>query len=222
MFYLVVVFVPMALMSWAQHKVKSNYQRGLAVPAPMSGAEAARQILAETGLTDVAIEETGGQLSDHYDPRTRVLRLSRDVFHGKTAASVGIAAHEAGHAIQHATRYPLLVVRNAAVPAANYGPRLSMFLMMFGGAMQSMPMIILGIAAFGCLAFFQLVNLPVEFDASNRAKKLIDNMHLVDSGGAVAVDKVLNAAAWTYVAGTLSSVLQLFYYAARMLGGRRS
>lgn len=209
------------LMLWAQYRVKSAFANGLKVPARMTGAAAARHILDTSGLNHVAIEMTGGMLSDHYDPRGKVLRLSQRVYHENSAASVGIAAHEAGHALQDATNYGPLVLRNAAVPAAQYGPMASMILMGIGFFLQMPGLIWLGILAFSAIVFFQLVNLPVEFDASNRAKALLTEMQIVDNQGAVAVRRVLNAAAWTYVAATLQSVLTLLYYITIFTGGNR-
>lgn len=210
------------LMLWAQMRVKMTYARGLKVPAPLSGAAAARHILDQAGCQDVAIEVTQGVLSDHYDPSHRVLRLSEEVYHSRSATAVGIAAHEAGHALQHAQGYMPLIIRSAAVPAAQWGPTLSMILLIIGGLMHNPSLIWLGIACFGGLLFFQVVNLPVEFDASNRAKRVLGELNIVDAAGAVAVRDVLNAAGWTYVAATLQSLLTLLYYVWRFTGGSRS
>lgn len=225
--YFVFVAPAMLLMVWAQFRIKSSYHAGMQIDARLTGAAAARYILDQDGCEDVGIEETGGMLSDHYDPRERVLRLSRDVYHSRSATAVGIAAHEAGHALQHAHNYMPLVVRNAAVPAAQFGPWLFMGLffvgMLLSGALPAlgMKMMILGLVAYGGLVVFQLVNLPVEFDASNRAKRILTEYQIVDQEGAVAVRKVLNAAGWTYVAATLQSLLTLLYYAFLIFGGRR-
>lgn len=207
------------LMLWAQWRVKSAYHHGMQIPAPLSGAAAARLILDNAGCHDVGVETTNGWLSDHYDPSARVLRLSPEVFEARTATAVGIAAHEAGHALQHAEHYAPLVVRNAAVPAAQVGPTLSMILMMIGVAFSSLKLIALGIIAFAGIVLFQVINLPVEFDASNRAKRLLSQLQIVDGEGAVAVRRVLNAAGWTYVAATLQSVLTLLYYLFHFFGG---
>lgn len=216
--YFVFLSPAMLLMLWAQAKVKSSYQRGMQVDARLTGAAAARLLLDRAGLNDVGIEEARGFLSDHYDPSHRVLRLSHEVYHTRTATAVGIAAHEAGHAIQHAAGYIPLVVRNAAVPAAQFGPTLSIFLFICGMIFSSPPLLVLGLAAFGGLVVFQVVNLPVEFDASDRAKTLLTEYNIVDGDGAVAVHKVLNAAGWTYVAATLQVILQFAYYAWRIFG----
>lgn len=210
------------LMLYAQLRIKSTYASGMQIDAHLTGAAAARHILDRAGLHDVGIEETYGHLSDHYDPSHRVLRLSSEVYHTRSATAVGIAAHEAGHAIQHGTGYLPLIVRNAAVPAAQFGPMAFMILMMLGMVMSSPKLILVGIACYGGLVFFQLVNLPVEFDASNRAKALLTEYGIVNGEGAVAVRRVLNAAGWTYVAATLESVLTLLYYLWRFFGNQRS
>jgi uncharacterized protein len=218
------IFVAPALLlaMWAQHRVKHAYVEGLQHPAQLTGAQTARVILDHAGLQDVAIEQVPGQMSDHYDPSHRVVRLSRDVFHGHTATSVGIAAHEVGHAIQHATHYGPLVVRNLAVPLAQIGSAGSSGLLIAGVAMQSGLMVTLAIIAFGLTVAFQLINLPVEFDASNRARKILGQMGVVDSEGAGHVNSVLSAAAWTYVAATLSAVLNLLWLVLAFSGNRRS
>jgi Zn-dependent membrane protease YugP len=219
--YFLYIAPAMILMLWAQFRVKSTFHRAMQVPAPLSGAAAAQHILDQAGVQDVGIEETHGFLSDHYDPTHRVLRLSPDVYRGRTAAAVGIAAHEVGHALQHAQHYAPLVVRNAAVPAARFGPGLSMVLILLGFFMSSGFLITLGIFAFAGLVFFQVVNLPVEFNASTRAKRVLNELGIVDEQGAAAVRSVLNAAAWTYVAATLQSILTLVYYIMRFSGSNR-
>ena len=212
-------FAPaMLLMMWVQHRVTSAYNNGMRVPAPLSGAAAARHILDTSGLHEVAVAQTHGRLSDHYDPRHKVLRLSQEVYGTRSAAAVGIAAHEAGHALQDATRYAPLVLRNMAVPAANFGSNGAVILLIIGGLMGSMPLVWIGIGGFVAVFLFQLVNLPVEFDASNRAKRLLSEMGIVDEQGAAAVRSVLNAAAWTYVGATIQSLLTLLYLLSRHSG----
>ncbi len=216
--YLVFVAPAIILMLWAQWRVKAAYRHGMQVPAPLSGAAAARYILDNSGCHEVGVEVASGWLSDHYDPSSRVLRLSPEVYESHTATAVGIAAHEAGHALQHATHYAPLVVRNAAVPAAQVGPTLSIILLMLGAVLGKPSLIVLGLLAFSMIVVFQLVNLPVEFDASNRAKRLLGQLNIVDEEGALAVRSVLNAAGWTYVAATLQSILTLAYYLFRFSG----
>ncbi len=206
---------------WAQYRVKSTFADAEQVPASLSGAAAARHILDEAGLHDVGIESTPGALSDHYDPGSRVIRLSEPVYHARNAAAVGVAAHEAGHAIQHATHYAPLVFRNLAVPAANFGSNISILLLIVGALMHAQALIWLGILSFAMVVLFQIINLPCEFDASRRAKDLLGNYGIVDQDGAIAVRRTLNAAAWTYVAGTIQAVLTLLYYIMRFTGGSR-
>lgn len=206
------------LMLWAQWRVKSAFAAGMQVPANLSGAAAAQHILESAGLHDIGIEMTQGMLSDHYDPRERVLRLSPQVYQSRTAAAVGIAAHEAGHALQHATGYMPLAIRNAAVPAAQFSPVIFMILLMLGLILRNPSLIMLGIAVYAGVLVFQVVNLPVEFDASNRAKRILTDYQIVDEQGAIAVRDVLNAAGWTYVAATLQTLLTILYYLFRFAG----
>ena len=226
--YLIFLAPALILMMWAQARVRSTFHQGQEVPAALSGAAAARHILDDAGLTNVEVEETPGTLSDHYDPRHKVLRLSSEVYRGRNAAAVGIAAHEAGHALQDATNYAPLVIRNAAVPAATYGGKMAGILLMIGlflafaGFKFGTPVFFVGVLGYLAVLFFQVVNLPVEFDASNRAKALLNEMQIVDADGGVAVRRVLNAAAWTYVAGTLQTLLTLAYFLFRFAGARRS
>ena len=216
--YFVFIAPALILMLWAQWRVKSAYRHGMQVAAPLSGAAAARFILDHSGCHDVGVEVASGWLSDHYDPSSRVLRLSPEVYESHTATAVGIAAHEAGHALQHAAHYAPLVVRNAAVPAAQFGGTAFSILLILGMVLDSPKLIVIGIAAFAFTCLFQIINLPVEFDASNRAKRLLGQLNIVDEEGALAVQNVLNAAGWTYVAATLQSVLTLAYYLFRFSG----
>lgn len=213
--YLMYIAPALLLAMWAQMKVRSTYAIAQRMAAPMSGAAAARHVLNSAGLDDVEIEMIPGQLSDHYDPSHRVLRLSTEVYQSRTLAAVGIAAHEAGHALQHAFGYAPLAIRNAAVPAANFGSGFSMILFMIGLFAQSPILLWLGIGLFGCVVFFQVVNLPVEFNASTRAKEQLVALGIIDQEGLVYVRKVLDAAAWTYVAATLQSLLTLLYLLMR-------
>jgi Zn-dependent membrane protease YugP len=225
--YLLWIAPALLLAFWAQWKVRGTYAAAAEVPSRLSGAAAARHILDSAGLQNVTIEPIAGQLTDHYDPSAKVLRLSEGVFNHRSAAAVGIAAHEAGHALQDAHRYAPLVIRNFAVPAANFGSGIGMLLLMIGigmvsyGVAAGTPLIWLGILGFGCVAAFQLINLPVEFDASNRAKQLLVSHGIVGNQEMVYVNSVLNAAAWTYVAATLQSVLTVLYYVMHFTGGGR-
>ena len=205
---------------WAQMRIRSTYGKAQKVAARLSGAAAARHILDSAGLQQVAIEQVPGHLSDHYDPRHKVLRLSREVYHNRSMAAVGIAAHEAGHAIQDARNYVPLVLRNAAVPVAGFGSNFGMILVILG-AFFSQTLVWVGIILFACVVVFQLVNLPVEFDASFRAKRQLVEHGIVDASDMTHVNKVLNAAALTYVAATLTAVMTLLYLVMRF-GGNRS
>lgn len=207
---------------WAQFRVKSTYALAQQEAAPLSGAAAARHILDSAGLSQVAIEPIPGTLSDHYDPREKVLRLSHDVYQNRSMAAVGIAAHEAGHAIQDASNYAPLTIRNLAVPVANFGGGFGGLTIMAGFVLQHPTVILIGILLFAGVVFFQLVNLPVEFDASRRAKQQLDALGIVRQQDMGSVNRVLNAAAWTYVAGTLQAVLTLAYYIFLLTGMSRS
>lgn len=200
---------------WAQFRIRSTYAQAQRMGASLSGAAAARHILDSAGLNDVGIEQIPGHLSDHFDPRAKVLRLSPEVYQNRTLASVGIAAHEAGHAIQHARGYAPLVFRNAAVPLAGFGSKASMILLIIGMIMVKQPLIILGIGLFAVVVGFQIINLPVEFNASSRAKAQLVGLGIVNDQELVYVKKVLSAAALTYVAATLQAILTLLYYITR-------
>jgi len=220
--YMLAIAPALLLAMWAQWRVRSSFAAAAEQPAPLSGAAAARHILDSAGATSVTIESVPGQLTDHYDPLTKVLRLSEGVYGSRSLAAVGIAAHEAGHAIQDAHGYSLMSIRNAAVGVANFGSGFGLLIFIVGLAMALKPLAWLGIVLFGATVFFQLVNLPVELDASNRAKAQLVELGIVPSAEMPAVNKVLNAAAWTYVAGTLQSILTLLYYASYLTGGNDS
>lgn len=227
--YFVFIAPALLLALYAQWRVKSAYSKMSQVAARTTGFDAARRILDANGLRDVAIEQVPGEMTDHYDPTAKVLRLSPGVFRGNSMASVGIAAHEAGHAIQDAKHYAPLVVRNLAVPLANFGGSIGSILCMVGiGAMGMMGsaeggspigkyILLAGIIGFGATVAFQLVNLPVEFDASARAKTELVNLGIISGPELPYVSKVLNAAALTYVAATMQAMLILLYYVYRFV-----
>jgi Zn-dependent membrane protease YugP len=223
--YLLFLAPAMLLALWAQLRVQGAFQEANRIPARsgLSGAEAADAVMRDAGVEGVRIEPVEGFLSDHYVPGEHVLRLSPPVYAGRTLAAVGIAAHESGHAIQDARRYPLLVVRNALVPVANFGSSVSWILILVGFALASMAWIKVGIVAFSATVLFQLVNLPVEFDASRRARLALVDGGIVDAEEATVVKDVLDAAALTYVAATLTAILTLLYFLFRsgLLGGRQ-
>ncbi len=216
----------MILAMAAQWMVQSAYANMSRVRARLSGHDAARQILDSAGLFDVPIERVAGQLSDHYDPTARVLRLSDGVYGTYSMAAVGIAAHEAGHAIQHAQQYALMGIRAMAVPVASFGSNFGVLIASLGVSMvlssiaAGKIVLLAGIVLFGGVVFFQLVNLPVEFDASARAKRLLVSEGIIAEAELPYVSKVLNAAALTYVAATLQAVLQLAYFIFRLLQSR--
>lgn len=227
--YIVFMLPGLILMLWAQSKVRGTYGKYSKVrnTRGITGAQAARQVLDANGLYDVAIEAIPGELSDHYDPRKRVLRLSQGVYGVPSIAAIGIAAHEAGHAIQHAKAYGPLKVRTAIVPAVNIGSNLGFIVLFAGLLLQSIGLAWAGVALFGLSTVFAFVTLPVEFDATRRAKAALIQIGIVDGGVAggeesKGVAKVLDSAAWTYIAGFAASVLTLLYYVMLVTGMRRS
>lgn len=221
--YFVFMLPGLLFMLWAQSKVKGNYAKysKVRVQNGMTGAQAARALLDNNGLYNVPVEVVPGELTDHYDPRKRVLRLSQGVFNVPSVAAVGIAAHEAGHAIQHAKAYAPLQVRTAIVPAVGIGSNVGFGILFLGFIMQSFNLALIGVLLFALTTVFALITLPVEFDASRRAKESLRNMGLVDVGEGQGVAKVLDAAAWTYIAGFAASLLTLLYYVSLLTGMRR-
>ena len=222
--YWIMIIPTMILAMWAQMKVKSSFSRfsKYTTERRLTGADAAEAVLNHAGIQGVRVEETRGFLSDHYDPRKRILRLSPDVFRGRSIAAAGVAAHEAGHAIQHAKGYAPLALRNAMVPLASFGSWLAMPMIILGILLQSLHLTQFGVLAFAALVVFQMITLPVEFDASSRAKTVLVKAGVLSNQAEVAgVNKVLNAAAMTYVAATIAAVVQLLYFAMRagLLGG---
>lgn len=223
--YLLLMLPGMAVAGWAQSRILSAYKEGSRYRASshVTGAQAAAVVMESGGVQGVKIEPVAGQLTDHYDPSRKILRLSELNYQQASLAAVGVAAHEAGHAIQDASHYPLLVVRNLIVPLAGIGSNLAFVALIAGLALQSMTFIWAGILLFSTVVLFQVVNLPVEFNASRRARQQLLSTGLISPEEDVVVGKVLNAAAMTYVAGTLTSVLQLIFFLirARMAGRKR-
>jgi uncharacterized protein len=200
----------------AQFKLKSTYARYVQEPAAagLTGAQAAREILNQAGLQGMPVEEVPGHLTDHYDPIRKKLCLSSENFHGRSIAALGVAAHEAGHALQHKAAYAPLNFRMAIVPLSGIGSSLGFWLVIIGalwGTALGVKLAWLGIALFGMVVLFQLVTLPVEYDASRRAKEQLLRLGLVSAHEHTGVGRVLNAAALTYVAAMVTAVLQLFY-----------
>lgn len=222
--YFMIVGPVLIFSLYAQWRVKSKYkefsQYGLS--SGHTGADIARQILRVNNIADVAVEETGGWLSDHYSPTEKVLRLSSDVYNGRSLAAAGIAAHEVGHAIQHATGYAIMNAWQALAKPAAVSSNISFWLIMIGYFMHSTGMVNLGILLFSLIVLFQIITLPVEFDASRRAKTLLYEHNIIRGQEYQGVAAVLNAAAMTYVAAAAASIAQLVYFLLRagFLGGR--
>ncbi|MCX7824299.1 MAG: zinc metallopeptidase, partial [Verrucomicrobiae bacterium] len=198
---------------WSQWKLRSTYARYAEVEstAHLSGAEVAREILDQEGLQDVPVREVEGELSDHYDPRTRIVHLSSAIYHGTSLAALGVAAHECGHAIQHKVAYAPLHLRMAIIPLTHFASGAAPLLVLGGFLVPAAfkTLLDLAILLFSVAVFFQLVTLPVEYNASQRAKERLAGMGVVTASEAVGVRKVLNAAALTYVAALVVAVLQL-------------
>lgn len=229
MLYLILALPGLLLGLWAQTRVKSafgKYSR-VATARGMSGAQIARAMLDSQGLYDVAIEESkGGTLSDHYDPRSKVLRLSPEVYRTPSVAAAGVAAHEAGHALQDAKGYAPLALRSALVPAASFGSSLAPLIFFVGLMLEwiagfGIQIAWLGVILFAAAVAFTLVTLPVEFDASKRAKRELQAQGIVVGNESQGINKVLDAAALTYVAAAVAAVGQLLYYVILLTGGRR-
>jgi Zn-dependent membrane protease YugP len=231
MFYLSPLFLlltipPLLLGLWAQFRVQrafAQYSR-VRTSTGIDGAHAARKILDDNGLPTVAIERVGGTLSDHYDPRGKVLRLSQDVYATPSLAAVGVAAHEAGHALQDKLNYGPLRLRSAIVPAVQFGSWLGPIIFMVGFFMAGTfgnSLAWLGVLLFGATAVFALVTLPVEFDASKRAKQQLASAGILSPQEIQGVDKVLDAAALTYVAAAVQAVTTMLYYVLLLTGRSR-
>jgi hypothetical protein len=220
-----VFLAPALLLSfWASFRTKSAFKKYSRVPTAtgLSGAEAASRLLSSAGLHDVRILRSQGMLTDHYNPMNRTLNLSEGVFDSRSVAAVGIAAHEAGHAIQHATGYKPLGLRSVLVPTAKIGSSLGYIVMLAGLFMSSANIVIVGAVLFSAVLLFQVVTLPVEFDASKRAKAMLVKHGIIAGAERGGVDRVLNAAALTYVAAAVSTLMTLLYFLMRagFLGGR--
>lgn len=221
-YYLLLVLPAILIALWAQLQVKSTFARysSVSVRGGLTGAEAARRILDANGLQHVAVEPVTGNLTDHYDPRTQVVRLSQDVYYRSSVAAVGVAAHETGHAIQHARNYAPLSIRTAIVPITQIGSSLSIPLVLLGYLMGNEPLVNIGILLFSLVTLFQLITLPVEFNASRRALATLDQYRMVTEEEHQGVRKILTAAALTYVASLLVSLANLLRLIL-LFGGRR-
>lgn len=211
MFYLIYFAIIILIPLWAQMRVKSTFAKYSRVPSSSyrRGADVAREILNANGLFHVGIEEHSGYLSDHYDPRTKTVRLSSENYHGHSIAASAVAAHECGHAIQDAKGYAFLRFRHALVPVANFGSNISWVLIMIGIFAHLSGMLLLGIVFMAAAVLFQIITLPVELNASNRAMSQVTSLGLVGNGEERQTRRVLNAAALTYVAAAAVAVLEL-------------
>jgi Zn-dependent membrane protease YugP len=223
--YFVFLAPGLLLSMWASFRVKSTFNKYSQVRSRrgMTGAQAAYELLHRAGITDVEVVRSHGVLSDHYNPVTKKLALSEPVFDSTSVAALGVATHEAGHAIQHAQHYKPLWLRSALVPTANIGSSLGYIVMVAGLLLSLTNLVLIGAVLFSAVLLFQIVTLPVEFDASRRAKALVSEYGIVTMDERKGVDAVLNAAALTYVAAAITTLLTLLYYLHRagLLGGRR-
>ncbi len=215
--YLMFAIPGLLLALYASFKTKTTFSRYSEVESfnGISGAQAANQMLSSAGVNNVSIEETGGFLSDHYDPMSRKLRLSPSVYRSNSLAAIGVACHEAGHALQHAVGFTPLYLRTALVPATNISSWLSYIVITLGFVLSSRQFILWGAILFSAAVLFSIVTLPVEWDATRRAKKLMVHTGVVSEAEAADAGKVLNAAFLTYVAAAVSSLLTLAYYLLR-------
>ena len=212
--WLLCMGVPLLMGLWAQSKVKRTFAKWSEVPVHngMTGAQAAAEVVRASGLPDVEIRAVEGRLSDHYDPRNRTLNLSPDVGQASTVAALGVAAHEAGHAIQDGRGYWPMRVRQTVVPVASIGSSLAFPLIFLGFILGSLGLVNVGLALFTAIVLFQLITLPVEFDASRRALVALSDGGLLTTEELGGARQVLSAAAWTYVAAFVASVAQLLYF----------
>ncbi|WFR61965.1 zinc metallopeptidase [Paenibacillus amylolyticus] len=210
----VLIIIAFLLSLWAQFRVKGTFRRWSEVPNQngITGYDAARQMLDSNGLHDVPIEPVRGTLSDHYDPINRVVRLSEPVYYENSISAVSVACHEVGHAIQHKESYPMLALRHRIFPIVNFASGLAPFLLIAGFLFNAMNLVGIGIIFFSVTVAFQLITLPVEFNASNRAREIMVSEGYIRNEEEKGVAKVLNAAALTYVAAALISLLELIRY----------
>ena len=222
--YLILMVPGLFISLWASWKTKSAFKKYSRVPSGrgLTGEQAARQLLNHAGIGDVKIVQTSGMLSDHYNPVNKTLALSENVYCSSSVAAIGVACHEAGHAIQHASHYGPLWLRSTLVPTANIGSSVGYLVMFVGLLLASQGIVLLGALLFSVVLLFQIVTLPVEFDASSRAKRLAVQQGIVTAQERRGIERVLNAAALTYVAAAVSTLLTLLYFLLRagLLGGR--
>ncbi len=222
--YVICFAIPLVLGLWAQHKVKATFQQYSEVPEDtgLTGADVARRVLDANGLQGVPVNAVQGALTDHYDPRTRAVNLSEPVYGAATISSTAVAAHECGHAIQHAQAYKPMSFRSALWPVTAFASSTWSILLLIGFILQSLNLILVAVILFAAVVLFQFVTLPVEFDASRRAAVQLKTLGIANPDESVGVRKVLQSAALTYVAGALASLAQLLYFATVFLGGNRN
>jgi uncharacterized protein len=218
------MMIPVFILSaFSSFRVKSTFSKysKISTSSGFTGADTAREILKTNGLTNVQVVETSGFLSDHYDPTKRVVRLSPDVYNSNSISAIGVAAHETGHALQHAKSYGPLVLRNTFVPIASFGSNFAWIAIIGGMFLGMFGLVKVGIILFSAVVAFQLITLPVEFNASSRAKEILSARGMVSAAELSGVNKVLSAAAMTYVAAAASSIMTLLYFLLRsgILGG---
>ena len=220
--YAICLGIPLIFGLWAQSRVKGTFHKYSEVPEDtgLTGAAVARQILDANGLQGVPVNPVPGELSDHYDPRSRSVNLSEPVYGAATISSTAVAAHEVGHAIQHAKAYVPMTVRSALWPVTAFASNTWMFLLIAGALLGALNLVYVAIALFAAVVLFQIVTLPVEFDASRRAAVQLKTLGIANPDESVGVRKVLTAAALTYVAGALAALSQLAYFVITFLGNR--
>jgi uncharacterized protein len=223
-YYIIYVLPAIALAMLAQINVQSTFNKysGVLNSRGMTGADVARRILNQNGLNSIQVERVSGRLSDHYDPRAHVIRLSDEVYNSRSVASLGVAAHETGHAIQHSKGYAPLKLRNAIIPVTQFGSSASIFFLLIGFVFNWRPLVIVGIVLFSLAVLFQLITLPVEFDASSRALKILSDSDILYGEELTGARKVLRAAALTYVAATVVALAQLLRLLSIFGGSNRN
>lgn len=221
--YIILVIPAMILAAWAQYKVKSTFKKynNILNSRGVTGAYAAQSILRFYGISDVSIQPVGGTLTDNFNPKTKIISLSQDVYSGNSIAAVGVACHEAGHAAQHAENYMPVKVRNAIVPVTNIGSTLGLPIAIIGVFLGLTPLVKIGLLMYGMIFLFQLITLPVEFNASRRALKVIEETGLLYNDEVSGARKVLSAAAMTYVASMIVALANLLRFVIRFSGNKK-
>jgi Zn-dependent membrane protease YugP len=215
-YFIIIMAVPLLIQLYLKNTYKKYSNVGTS--SGITGAEAARRVLDENGLYNVKVEPVRGRLTDHYDPRSKVVRLSQDNYYGNSIAAISVATHEVGHAVQDKMDYTPLRIRHALVPVANWGSNLSFFFILAGMLMQASGMFLLGIIFFAASVLFQVVTLPVEYNASARAHDFMVSSGMIRNNEESGARKVLNAAALTYVAATIIAIMELLRFILMFVG----